>query len=132
MFLAVTELAKSYRAQPAIENASFVVQRGERIGIVGANGSGKTTLLRLLAGEENPDGGTITLAAGAETGYLPQSPPMLDDATIADVLRAAVGDLRRLTENPAPKPPQPPAIPPSFAGGCGGFRATRRSRDAAW
>ena len=48
--------------RPIIKNFSFRVQRGDRIGIVGANGAGKSTLLKLLTGEIQPDEGKITLA----------------------------------------------------------------------
>ena len=56
------DVSKSYGDRPIIRDFSLRVQRGDRIGIVGANGAGKTTLLKLLTGELSPDGGKVTLA----------------------------------------------------------------------
>jgi len=55
-------VSKSFGGRPIIKNFDFRVQRGDRIGIVGANGAGKSTLLKLLTGELAPDSGKITLA----------------------------------------------------------------------
>lgn len=55
-------VSKSFGDRPIIKNFDFRVQRGDRIGIVGANGAGKSTLLKLLTGEIAPDSGKITLA----------------------------------------------------------------------
>ncbi len=49
--LALENISKSYGAKVVLENVSFVLKRGERVGLVGENGSGKTTLARILLGE---------------------------------------------------------------------------------
>ena len=59
-------------ARVLIENASFRIAKGDRIGLVGRNGAGKTTLTKCLAGEGMPAGGAITRSG--EVGYLPQDP----------------------------------------------------------
>ena len=56
------QVSKSFGERTIIRDFSLRVQRGDRIGLVGANGSGKTTLLRLLTGELAPDCGSVTLA----------------------------------------------------------------------
>jgi ABC transport system ATP-binding/permease protein len=53
---------KSYGDRPIIKDFTLRIQRGDRIGIVGANGTGKTTLIRMLTGETQPDSGKITLS----------------------------------------------------------------------
>ena len=53
---------KSFGERPIIKDFSLRIQRGDRIGLVGANGTGKTTLLKLLTGELKPDGGTVLQA----------------------------------------------------------------------
>jgi ATP-binding cassette subfamily F protein uup len=58
----VKGVTKRYGDRAIIKDFTFRVQRGDRIGIVGANGAGKTTLLKLLTGEIQPDEGTITQA----------------------------------------------------------------------
>ncbi len=56
------QVSKSFDGRPIIRDFSLRIQRGDRIGLVGANGTGKTTLLRLLTGELEPDSGTVTRA----------------------------------------------------------------------
>ena len=70
MIIAANRVGKNLDDRWVLSDVSFVIERGERIGLVGPNGSGKTTLLRLLAGEIAPDRGTVFLAKGARIGYL--------------------------------------------------------------
>ena len=63
-------VSKSYGGLDVLEDVSFVVGGGERVGLVGPNGAGKTTLLRLLAGEDEPDAGTA--GHRGSLGYLRQ------------------------------------------------------------
>ncbi len=56
------QVSKNYGERTIIRDFSFRVQRGDRIGLVGANGTGKTTLLKLLTGEITPDSGSVTRA----------------------------------------------------------------------
>ena len=70
-----------------IKNFDFRVQRGDRIGIVGANGAGKSTLLKLLTGEIAPDSGTITLAPTLDGIVIDQQRSLLSpDKTVRDIL----------------------------------------------
>ncbi len=71
--LKIQNLTKSYGDHLLIADATFNVNRGERIGLVGRNGHGKTTLFRLIVGEESPDSGTISSSKGYRTGYLRQA-----------------------------------------------------------
>ena len=64
--------------------------------MVGVNGSGKTTFLRLVAGDERPDAGRITLADGVSVGYLPQNPPFATEATVLEAVFAASDERMRL------------------------------------
>lgn len=59
---------------PVLRDASFTIEAGERVAVIGANGVGKTTLMRLLAGELAPDAGQISWSENAEPGYMPQDP----------------------------------------------------------
>lgn len=70
--LQVSHLSKSYGVQTILDDVSFILNRGERAGLVGPNGAGKTTLVRIIAGLEPPDAGRVTLAPNATLGYLPQ------------------------------------------------------------
>ena len=85
--LQVSDLAKSYGENLLFHKANFVVNRGERVGIIGPNGCGKTTLLRIITGEESPDTGSVRLtASGIRFGYLSQALAYDDDAMVRDVL----------------------------------------------
>ena len=68
----IRELRLSYGARTIFDNVSAVINKGDRIGLVGSNGAGKTTLLKILAGAESPDSGSILKPKYATIGYLPQ------------------------------------------------------------
>lgn len=68
-----------YNNVPVVKNFSTVVQRGDRVGIVGPNGSGKTTLLRLLLGELTPNQGEVRLGTNLEILYFDQLRAQLDE-----------------------------------------------------
>ncbi len=77
--LRVKRVAKSYDdpdmpggKRRVLSDVEFAVKRGDRVGIVGPNGSGKSTLIRLLAGEAEPDSGTIAWGSGVRLGFYDQ------------------------------------------------------------
>ncbi|MCC6935692.1 MAG: ABC-F family ATP-binding cassette domain-containing protein, partial [Thermomicrobiales bacterium] len=79
-----------------LNDISFVVNDGERVGLVGANGVGKSTLLRIITGEITPDSGDVLIPESVTPGYLAQQPPLLPDATVDDLIYEIVGELRQL------------------------------------
>ena len=73
--IAVNDLQKEYQVgQPVLTGLTFQVDTGERVGILGKNGAGKTTLFRILTGQEEADGGSVTLAPGKRLGLISQIP----------------------------------------------------------
>jgi ATP-binding cassette subfamily F protein 3 len=77
----------SYAGVPLLEDLSFVVNRGEKCGLVGRNGSGKSTLFRLLMGYELPDRGNISISKGYTLGMLDQhiklnAPTVIEEACL--------------------------------------------------
>jgi ATP-binding cassette subfamily F protein 3 len=66
------DLSKSYGSKQVFTNANFVIERGDRIALVGVNGAGKSTLIRLLAGLEPTSGGGIRLGHNVEVDYFAQ------------------------------------------------------------
>ncbi len=87
----VNHISKSYAAQTVLDDISFVVNPGERAGLIGPNGCGKTTLLRIIAGLETPDIGHVH--TDASIGYLPQGIELASDLTLDAYIRASLNDL---------------------------------------
>ena len=73
-FINVEKITKVFAERKLFDNASFSLQEGEKVGIIGINGTGKTTLLKMLAGMEEADEGKITIANHVVIRYLPQHP----------------------------------------------------------
>ena len=87
------KIGKSYGERVIVENFTTRIQRGDRLGIVGANGAGKTTLVSLLTGALAPDGGMIRHGANIEMATLEQSRASLDPATtLQDALTGGGSD----------------------------------------
>ncbi|HRQ24294.1 MAG TPA: ATP-binding cassette domain-containing protein, partial [Anaerolineales bacterium] len=80
-------------AKRIFENLNWEIQRGQRIGFIGANGAGKSSLFKLIEGEYAPElGGSITRARLVPTGYLPQQPEL--DLTLTALDSAMDGNPR--------------------------------------
>ena len=89
--LSVHDLELRVGARMLMEDVTFRVERGDKIGLVGRNGAGKTTLTKVLAGEELATGGTID--STGEIGYLPQDPR---SGNPEDLARTRILDARGL------------------------------------
>ncbi len=68
----VNNLEKCYGSQVIFENAGFILNSGERVGLVGRNGHGKTTLFKMILGQAHPDSGSINIPKGYRIGHLSQ------------------------------------------------------------
>ncbi|GAC1507811.1 MAG: ABC-F family ATP-binding cassette domain-containing protein [Chloroflexota bacterium] len=84
--LAFAHVTKSYGTQPVLDSASFRIERGDKVALVGANGAGKSTVLRIIAGTESPDGGTVTRTRSIRIAYLPQDPHFVGSDSLYDVM----------------------------------------------
>ena len=79
------DVSYAWEGRPVVRDFSTVIQRGDKIGIIGPNGCGKTTLIRLLLGELSPQSGRIDLGTNIEVAHFDQHRAALDpDATVAD------------------------------------------------
>src|SRR6185369_17859415 len=78
----IRDIEKAFAGRSVLKGISFDLQKGERIGLIGANGSGKTTLLKLLAGVEQPDQGTINIARSCKLAYVSQIPRLDPEQTL--------------------------------------------------
>ena len=81
-------LALSRGAQPLFERASLTLERGWKIGLVGANGSGKSSLLALIAGELGADAGDCEVQPGTRIARIEQEAPALEQPLIEYLLDA--------------------------------------------
>lgn len=68
----ISNLSKTYGTQPLFDDVTFIVNKGERIGIVGRNGHGKSTLFKLILGDEDSDSGSIQIPRDYSIGHLSQ------------------------------------------------------------
>ena len=82
--LTADNITKSFTGRKLFDEASFYLQEGEKVGIVGINGTGKSTLLKLLSGMEETDAGEITKANHVVMRYLPQMPEFDPEATVLE------------------------------------------------
>lgn len=94
--LTARNLHKYYAGNPVLLGVDCVLERGERVGLIGRNGSGKTTLLRLLAQFEDYDEGQISMANGIQLGYLTQGVELPAVLTVWQVASLALGAVMEL------------------------------------
>ena len=87
--LEVTNLTFSFGNKIILEDANFVMQKGEHIGLVGMNGEGKSTFIKLITHQISPDEGKIVWAKNLTTGYLDQYLTLSPGKTIKEVLQDA-------------------------------------------
>ncbi len=82
--LTIDHVSMEFSARPVLDDITFLINRKERVALVGKNGAGKTTLLRLIAGEYQPTSGRIAREADMTIGYLPQVMLFHDDRTLRE------------------------------------------------
>ncbi|NLT96115.1 MAG: ABC-F family ATP-binding cassette domain-containing protein [Clostridia bacterium] len=91
-------ITKSFGTEKVLDNVSFIINEGEKVGLVGPNGTGKTTLLRCLTGEEQADSGEITLGHKYTMGYLEQFPDYSIGTTLMDCVLDSFEDIFKMRE----------------------------------
>ena len=84
MLLSAEHITRSLGERVLLRDVSLYLDKGEKLGVIGANGAGKSTLLKLLAGAEEPEGGRVRPDPNVRLEYLPQDPPYDPDKTILD------------------------------------------------
>ena len=105
---------KNYGFKNVLNGVNLEIMTGDRVAIVGRNGAGKSTILKIVAGEENPNQGIVTIRKGATVGYLEQIPELsAQGATTREVLmepfdqlHAIEGRLRALEQEMTQAGPQ--------------------------
>ncbi len=87
--LTLDAISLAYGMHPLLDQASLVIEAGERVCLIGRNGEGKSTLLKIVSGEVVPDGGHVRLEDGAVLAVLPQNLPSDDARTAYEVVASA-------------------------------------------
>lgn len=90
----IEHIRKVFGEKPIFDDASFGIQEGDKIGIVGINGTGKTTLLNMIAGMEHADEGQIIRQNHLKIAYLPQNPEFPKGATIRSYIQDCEAEWR--------------------------------------
>src|SRR6186713_2460023 len=99
--IAFTRVNKQYGKQLLFVDASFQLNPGDKVGLVGPNGSGKTTVFRMITGEESPDDGDVSVPKKLTIGYFQQDVEEMSGRSVLDEAIAGsgrVGDLHHELE----------------------------------
>lgn len=88
--LTLRNITVGHGGRPLFENASFSINRGERVALIGRNGVGKSTLLKLIQGEVQADNGSIDLSPAVKIAYLQQTVPFAMPGTVFDIVASGM------------------------------------------
>lgn len=99
ILLSAQNISKTYMERKVLDDVSFFLNEGDKVGIIGINGTGKSTLLKILAGAEESDSGDIVRTNGIRISYLPQIPEFDDHGSVLEqVMSHLPGDLKESKE----------------------------------
>ena len=94
--ISIQGLKVEFGSQVLFENISYVVNKRDKIALVGKNGAGKTTMLRIITGEQQPTSGTVARQSDITIGYLPQQMVLKDELTVKQEAERAFEHVQQL------------------------------------
>ncbi len=97
--ISIERLKVEFGATPLFEDVSFVINKKDRIALVGKNGAGKSTMLKILAGLQNPTDGTVAVQRGVTVGYLPQVMVLSDTRTVMEEAETAFSHIFEMQQS---------------------------------
>ena len=95
MLLNMEGVRRTYGDRTLLDDVTFYMKQGDRVGVVGVNGCGKSTFLRLAAGKEKPDSGSVSYDPNVRLGYLPQDPDYDPENTVMEQVEAGLDPTAR-------------------------------------
>ncbi|BCS95217.1 ABC transporter ATP-binding protein [Desulfoluna limicola] len=95
----LTNITRQHGNQILFDKASLQILEGSRTGLVGPNGAGKSTIFRLITGEEEPDGGDISIVKKTTIGYFSQTTGEMEGRSVLAEVMAAAGNVSELAES---------------------------------
>ena len=96
ILMTVQGVSKAFGMNSVLKDISLTLQQGARMGLIGVNGSGKSTLFRLIAGQMEPDEGSISLMRGTRVGMLTQEADIQSDLTVREELSRVFEPVREM------------------------------------
>ncbi len=96
--ISIEGLSVEFGARPLFSGANFVINKKDRIALVGKNGAGKSTLLKILAGMQSPTSGTVAVQRDTTVGYLPQVMVISDDRTVIEETERAFDHINEMQD----------------------------------
>ena len=96
ILMTVQGVSKAFGMKSVLKDISLTLQQGARMGLIGVNGSGKSTLFRLIAGQMEPDEGSISLMRGTRVGMLTQEADIQSDLTVREELSRVFEPVREM------------------------------------
>ncbi len=96
--ISVQNLSVEFSAKSLFDNISYVINRRDRIALVGKNGAGKSTMLKIIAGLQRPTSGQVAIPQDTTIGYLPQQMRLSDTRTVVEEVREAFSHVDKMEE----------------------------------
>lgn len=94
--ISINSLSVEFSAKSLFDDISYVINKKDKIALVGKNGAGKSTMLKIIAGIQKPTSGSVSVPQGVTIGYLPQHMTLTDTMTVMDEVRKAFSHIREL------------------------------------
>ena len=97
--ISIQNLSVEFNCNPLFDNVSYVINKKDRIALVGKNGAGKSTMLKIIAGLQQPTRGTVALPKDIVVGYLPQQMVLADTKTLMEEVKEAFNHIQALHDD---------------------------------
>lgn len=94
--VSINNLSVEFSAKSLFDNINYVINRKDKIALVGKNGAGKSTMLKIIAGLQTPTSGSVAVPQDVTIGYLPQQMEINDSLTVVEEVRKAFSEIDRM------------------------------------